>query len=457
MPTILSPASNFTVLTSSVGNSVSFSKTNPDGGTAWEGFEVNDTGVKILEFLQEHNDPGTFAEQFRKQYGLEEDATSWISAFIGDLIQRGALELANIDTLSEETSINMRTSISIMETNNATTPHSTIIEITNTCNEACDHCYLSSGPKRTDRIDFETFVQLCDDMAKAHVYRVQLTGGEVFMHPRAVDMITYALDCFPEVALFTNATMLSEQVLDLLRENKDRLIISVSLDSVHPEVHDRLRHHRKAHAKTSKNIRRMTEAGLFVRVTSVLFDENMWELAELAQQASDLGAGLFVFNFVEGFGRGMEMASEQKEGIDGEYMDYVHEVIEEYRNVIPVIQEEVRAEGASRDNCGAGSNSVVISASGDIRPCNLFPEEVSFGNVLKQDWEDIFSSPTLRAVHDLPSPAVANGCNPKCPSRKYCQGCILHGLTQNAWKNHPNYCSWVRTNHAEKLVEIFVK
>lgn len=91
MPTILSPASNFTVLTSAVGNSVSFSKTNPDGGTAWEGFEVNDTGVKILEFLQEHNDPGTFAEQFRKQYGLEEDATSWISAFIGDLIQRGAL------------------------------------------------------------------------------------------------------------------------------------------------------------------------------------------------------------------------------------------------------------------------------------------------------------------------------------------------------------------------------
>ncbi|WKS53519.1 radical SAM protein [Corynebacterium tuberculostearicum] len=456
MSTILVPASNFTVLTSTLGNSVSFSKQSSDEGTIWEGFEINDSGVEILRFLQENNDPRTFAEDFRAKYGLEEEANSWIMGFISDLLQRGALELCDEKTTDVREDISFHRTITINETKNATTPQSSIIEITNTCNEACEHCYLSSGPKRTDRIDFDSFTALCDEMAAAHVYRVQLTGGEVFMHPRATDMIAYALDRFPEVALFTNATILSEKVLDLLRKNKERLVISVSLDSVDPEIHDRLRNHRNAHKKTSRNIRRMTDAGLFVRITSVLFDENMWELAELAQQASDLGARLFVFNFVEGFGRGKEMAAEQTEGVSKEYNDYVKKVVDEYRDVIPVIQEEVRDEAASRDNCGAGSNSVVISANGDIRPCNLFPEEVSFGNVLHQDWEEIFSSPLLRKIHDLPSPGVENGCSPKCPNRIYCQGCILHGITQNAWENHPHYCSWVKTNNAESIVEMFV-
>lgn len=55
MSTILVPASNFTVLTSTLGNSVSFSKQSSDEGTIWEGFEINDSGVEILRFLQKNN------------------------------------------------------------------------------------------------------------------------------------------------------------------------------------------------------------------------------------------------------------------------------------------------------------------------------------------------------------------------------------------------------------------
>ena len=72
MSTILVPASNFTVLTSTLGNSVSFSKQSSDEGTIWEGFEINDSGVEILRFLQENNDPRTFAEDFRAKYGQKQ-------------------------------------------------------------------------------------------------------------------------------------------------------------------------------------------------------------------------------------------------------------------------------------------------------------------------------------------------------------------------------------------------
>ena len=454
MPLLLEPAPELKIYSTTNGNTVAYKKPNDQGAQVWDGFDVNDSAVLLLQHLQECQQASTFVSSFCTKHRLDEaKARDWIERFVLQMVERKAI------TVSESAGRRkaLAVEIPVLKSAKASLPRSVIVEITNTCNEACAHCYLAAGPKRLAKMDLAAFTSLCQQMRKAHVYRMQLTGGEVFMHPKFPEMLEVALAEFSEVAVFTNATILTERVLELLVAHRERITLSISLDSANPETHNRLRNHRRAYEKTVANIRRLTNAGIFVRISAVLFDENMWELEAMAQQAHELGAKMFVFNFIEGFGRGKDMVEQQAGQGGQEYLDYLAEVVEKYKHILPIVEEEQRSEIAVRDNCGAGSNSVVVSANGDLRPCNLFPESFSFGNVHRDSWEDLFAQPMALKLRDTPAPSEETGCPPECEHLTYCRGCLLHALNVNAVDRAENYCAWVRDNRTEALVTLFAK
>ncbi|OGW16533.1 MAG: hypothetical protein A3G93_11275 [Nitrospinae bacterium RIFCSPLOWO2_12_FULL_45_22] len=108
---------------------------------------------------------------------------------------------------------------------------SIIVEPTNTCNLRCLTCPVNVDLKREKGfMEFTLFKKIVDD--NPHLDFLHLTfAGEPLLHPRVMDMISYAKSHGVRVGLVTNATLLDKLVTQqLLDSGLD--VITFSVDGV---------------------------------------------------------------------------------------------------------------------------------------------------------------------------------------------------------------------------------
>jgi len=91
-------------------------------------------------------------------------------------------------------------------------PAIAFIEITNLCNLNCTHCYADSGKKRSNELSTDQILKLIDDFADMGVLQLFLTGGEVFTHPDAIEIINHARTKPFSTQIFTNGLLAFELV-----------------------------------------------------------------------------------------------------------------------------------------------------------------------------------------------------------------------------------------------------
>lgn len=410
--------------------------------------EINNTAVKLLSEI--HN--GISVQKLIKDFCNHQSISvlnnsQWIIDFVNNLLNLRILTiLQNNESIDKNTN-----SVTIFDNHDAIFPSHASIELTDRCNLSCGFCYLSAGPNNKCQLDYNTIIRVFDELKENGVVSVDLTGGELFLHPDANKIITKACEYFVTVGVLTNGTILTEDILNVLAQHKRQIFVNISLDSTDPAIHNKIRHGKNAFEKTTKNIKKLTAQGIKVRIASVIFKDNMWEIHKLAQLSVDLGATAFAFNFVEGFGRGQDFSDNKgKVEISEEYLSYINKVLEKYKKYIPVIFNE--QIDTSRKNCGAGTSGISISSNGELRPCPLFPRTSAFGNILTQNLEEILQSSIYKRLLSIPAPSIQHGCNSKCPLLHECQLCFLRGLHNNLHKD--KYCSWVTTNHLEDLVQL---
>lgn len=113
-------------------------------------------------------------------------------------------------------------------------PAIAFLEVTNLCNLTCKHCYAHSSPqgKRQNELSMEEIKTLLDQWDEMGVLQVFLSGGEVFAHPRAVDIIKYARSKRFLTQIFTNGLLIKEEQLKALPRGTS---FFVSFDSAKPE------------------------------------------------------------------------------------------------------------------------------------------------------------------------------------------------------------------------------
>ncbi|SHM25393.1 radical SAM/SPASM domain-containing protein [Actinacidiphila paucisporea] len=94
-----------------------------------------------------------------------------------------------------------------------TAPAIAFIETTNSCNLRCLHCYADSAVRRTDEMSTERILRLLDEFEEMGVIQVFLTGGEVFSHRDAVQIIQHARTKSFSTQIFTNGILATEDKL----------------------------------------------------------------------------------------------------------------------------------------------------------------------------------------------------------------------------------------------------
>ena len=409
-------------------------------------FNVNESGKKIMEKIDGSSTISDFIRNFCTAYNLEyEKNKGWIAAFIMEMIQKQALKLSDTPTTDSK--------LIHQGSNDRISPMHATIEITEKCNLKCKHCYLEAGICKTSMIEYDVFKKLVDELVANNVINVEITGGEIFMHPRVTDILKLCYQKFAMVGVLTNGTVMTGEVLELIEAHKDRTVVNVSIDSVDPDTHDNFRGMKGAWQASCNTIKLLSSRGIKVRMASSISKDNMWTIDKLADLAVSLGASIFSFNFIEDFGRGAEF-NKEKGVINGyEYDRYLFDTINAYKDIIPIVKEEDKSEMKLHQNCGAGSRSIVIGADGNIRPCPLSPKLKFIGNIFKEDFTDIFDKPRVRRLQEIIPPDVRNGCDPDCKYLQSCAGCYIKGIEKNKTDNM--CCEWIKKNHLEDVLEMF--
>jgi uncharacterized Fe-S cluster-containing radical SAM superfamily protein len=117
------------------------------------------------------------------------------------------------------------------------------------CNVACVNCYIESSPSN-DRLEYLTLADVKAKLDEARdeapgLAEIGFTGGEPFMNPDIIPMLTMALDRGYQVLMLTNAMrpmQRSEKALDALNTAyPGQLTMRVSLDHYTAEMHEKER------------------------------------------------------------------------------------------------------------------------------------------------------------------------------------------------------------------------
>ncbi|MGE5197377.1 MAG: radical SAM protein [Deltaproteobacteria bacterium] len=112
------------------------------------------------------------------------------------------------------------------------------IDLTNNCNNNCIACWCNSPLLRDKAIspeakkqtlDYNIVVKLINQLYALRTAELYFSGGgEPLMHPRAMDILTYAKSKGFTCTLHTNFTLVDENTLNRLKEIKlDHLVISL--------------------------------------------------------------------------------------------------------------------------------------------------------------------------------------------------------------------------------------
>ncbi len=92
------------------------------------------------------------------------------------------------------------------------------VNLTLRCNQACVHCHVDAGPKRSEELDEENIKQLIKFIVKNQIQTVDITGGAPELHPYFRTFVDEIIQSGARVVDRCNLTILFEEGQEDLAE-----------------------------------------------------------------------------------------------------------------------------------------------------------------------------------------------------------------------------------------------
>ncbi len=164
------------------------------------------------------------------------------------------------------------------------------LELTAACNLNCSHCYADSGPHRNlrSKVSRNLWVSILNDARDYGCSSVQFIGGEPTISPDFQHLLEAAHQSgFSQIEVFTNATRLSDDLLNSISRNAAS--VACSFYSADPQVHDQITRRTGSFLRTVKGIQNTIALGLKLRIDIVETSENVGHASDAASFLHDLG------------------------------------------------------------------------------------------------------------------------------------------------------------------------
>jgi radical SAM protein with 4Fe4S-binding SPASM domain len=329
--------------------------------------------------------------------------------------------------------------------------------LTRACNLACAHCYLDAEQRQSggpDELQTDAAVDIVGQIsALAPGAMLVLTGGEPLLRGDLDVIVTAAAKAGLMPVIGTNGLRLTDARADALRA-AGAVGVGISLDSVDPPFHDRLRGAPGAHARALAGIQAAKRAGLAVQLQTTLFAETVDGIEDMAALAEAQGAMALHFFFLVCTGRGVTQ-TDMPGALYEAALQRILAAQEHHPRLMvrarcaPYMRRLLRLkQGESGGGytevssaCLAGRSYLRITPEGVVTPCPYIPEAV--GDLKCAPLGDIWQgSPVFhRLRHELPSGKCGT-----CDFRLSCGGCRARALaTTGDLMGEDGKCGYVRS------------
>jgi radical SAM protein with 4Fe4S-binding SPASM domain len=318
--------------------------------------------------------------------------------------------------------------------------------ITGRCNLACSHCYLGAGERNWEELSTEECCALIDDLGKAGVPLLIISGGEPLVRTDIWQILDHAREMGVKTALSSNGTLIGEDTAVRLRTTGVEYV-GISLDGATAATHDRIRGVPGSYERSLEGLRSCMSVGIPCGIRMTVTRENRDEVSPLIDLALRLSVPRFCLYWLVPSGRGSDAywkkqvsVKEAEEIFERLYLraqaidpatleiltvdapqDSIHLIALLERERPHMIRDAQELLGLQGCRCSAGERIANIDPEGNLYPCQFAQApEFLMGNVRKTPFARIWETAGGTAPHSLAG-YPGDGCI-ACPSYRLCRG-----------------------------------
>jgi MoaA/NifB/PqqE/SkfB family radical SAM enzyme len=250
------------------------------------------------------------------------------------------------------------------------------LNVTYRCNLDCAYCTEYDNSK--DHVPFHDLVARIDKVKELGALHADLIGGEPLLHPDLDAIMRHVVSRGMTTGMTTNAFLLTEErLLQLIDAGMGRIQISVDALKPKPGIPKSLKTLRK-------KIELVARHPIWFRVNTVICDDTIDEVEEVAKTCWDLGVAIN-FSVVHDRGRLTKLSDrflervrwlkDQKQA--GNPISTPFYLIDYYERAL---------EGQPMDwTCQAGSKCFYVSAEGNFQLCYHVPSSQPLMTITRDD------------------------------------------------------------------------
>ena len=288
------------------------------------------------------------------------------------------------------------------------------------CNQKCVHCYAAGQPlSDEEELSTDDWKKILDKCRTIGIPQVTFTGGEPTMREDLFELIQYARWFISR--LNTNGIKLTPEYCRKLHE-AELDSVQITFYSSDPKVHDRLVGAPRFE-ETAAGIRNALAEGLSVSINTPLCTLNR-DYEKTLEYLHDLGviyvtcSGLITTGSAAGSeSEALQLTSEELEDILRRAVSYCGQNGMEIAFTSPGWLDDQLFEELCipSPSCGACLSNMAITPGGNVVPCQSWLSDKPLGNMLADNWHDIWDSDTCKARREYSGQLTG-----ECPLRRYC-------------------------------------
>jgi radical SAM protein with 4Fe4S-binding SPASM domain len=316
------------------------------------------------------------------------------------------------------------------------------IELTERCNNACLHCYINrpagDAGARKREMPAARIAEILKEAAALGCLEVRFTGGEPLLRPDFEEIYLAARRLGMKVSIYTNATLITPHIADLLARIPPLEPVEVTLYGMTPESYEAVTGAPGSYAAAMAGIGRLVEKKIRFIVKGAFLPSNASDLENLEKWAEgipgmDRVPSVSVFHVLHARGDQEKNRSIRKMRPDPETgTDILTRHPRDYVKGLKEFLENYSGKPGDRlFACGAGEDSCSVDAYGMLQPCLLVRHPAVVYDLgrgsLKEAMTVFF--PEIRKKR-ASNPRYLETCA-RCPLAGFCEQC-----PGKAWMEH---------------------